>query len=138
MLAAASAHRRGRANVRRNSRLVAFREPFLECALVPESGAVDRGPGWIPTRDDVPEHVPHRRKVEFGDERVFGMRLKLLRLAMGLTRQEIADLCGFDDGSWGNWENGSRRPQAMNEVVRRIAKATGCSAGWLMWGEEIP
>jgi hypothetical protein len=105
---------------------------------VPASADARRGPGWIPTRDDVPEYVPHRRKVEFGDERVFGMRLKLLRLAMGLTRQEIADLCGFDDGSWGNWENGSRRPQAMNEVVRRIAKATGCSAGWLMWGEDIP
>ncbi len=63
----------------------------------------------------------------------FATRLIHLRHHLGLTQAQAAKACGLDDGSWSNWERGSR-PRAKDEVVEAIARATGCSRDWLMWG----
>jgi transcriptional regulator with XRE-family HTH domain len=65
----------------------------------------------------------------------FASRLVHLRLHLGLTQVQAAQLCGLDDGSWSNWERGSR-PRAMDVVVDNIAKATKCNRDWLMWGSN--
>lgn len=66
----------------------------------------------------------------------FAMRLVLLRRHLRLTQQEAAQLCDLDDGSWSNWENGTR-PRGMDSVVRKIATATGVDPNWLMWGGPL-
>lgn len=65
----------------------------------------------------------------------FATRLKALRDDLGMTVEEIAELCGLNDATWSTWERGTK-PRDMDEVVRAISAATKCSAAWLMWGEE--
>ena len=66
----------------------------------------------------------------------FATRLLILRHHLSLTQREASRLCGLDDGSWSNWERGSR-PRGMDQVVEAIASATGCSRDWLMWGSPM-
>lgn len=63
----------------------------------------------------------------------FGTRLIQVRKRLGMTQAEIAQACDLDDGSWSNWENGSR-PRGMDEVVRKIAENLNVDRDWLMWG----
>ena len=70
-------------------------------------------------------------------EDTFGARLVLTRLGKGLTQEEAATACGLDDGSWSNWERGTK-PRGMDEVVRKIAGGLGVSRDWLMWGYVCP
>lgn len=66
----------------------------------------------------------------------FAIRLLILRRHLELTQREASRLCGLDDGSWSNWERGSR-PRAMDQVVDTIAQVTGCNRDWLMWGSPL-
>lgn len=68
-------------------------------------------------------------------EDTFAVRLIAARKGRGLTQAEAAKLCDLDDGSWSNWENGSR-PRGMNEVVSKIAGGLKVDRDWLMWGRE--
>lgn len=63
----------------------------------------------------------------------FASRLILVRHHLGLTQVEAAKACGLDDGSWSNWERGSK-PRAMDEVVAAIATGLKVDRDWLMWG----
>lgn len=65
----------------------------------------------------------------------FATRLIAARKGRGLTQERAAEQCGLDDGSWSNWENGSK-PRAMNEVVRKISIGLNVDREWLMWGRE--
>ena len=67
----------------------------------------------------------------------FAARLVTARQAKGLTQREAAEQCGLDDGSWSNWENGSK-PRGMDEVVRKITDGLGVDRDWLMWGYVCP
>jgi transcriptional regulator with XRE-family HTH domain len=63
----------------------------------------------------------------------FALRLIAIRKELGLTQAEAALRCGFDDGSWSNWENGTR-PRGMDVVVEKISSSLGVDRDWLMWG----
>lgn len=66
----------------------------------------------------------------------FGLRLLLLRRSLGLKQEEAAKLCGLDNGSWSNWENG-KLPRNMAEVVHKIVRATNVDRDWLIWGGDL-
>lgn len=68
-------------------------------------------------------------------EDTFPARLALVRQRMGWNVQRAADECALDDQSWRNWERGTK-PRELDEVVRKIASATGCDPVWLMFGDE--
>lgn len=63
----------------------------------------------------------------------FAVRLVVLRKHLGLTQGQAADLCDLDDGSWSNWENGTK-PQGMDRIVGKISEALHVDRDWLMWG----
>ena len=67
----------------------------------------------------------------------FAHRLTAARREIGLTQKEAAERCGLDDGSWSNWENGSK-PRGMDEVVTKVAAGLGVDRDWLMWGYKCP
>lgn len=65
----------------------------------------------------------------------FSHRLHLLRTTLGLTQEEIADLCGLSSYSWSRWEKGIR-PRDWNYVIAAVCAATGVHRDWLAWGDE--
>jgi transcriptional regulator with XRE-family HTH domain len=69
-------------------------------------------------------------------EDTFGLRLIIVRRALGLSQQEAAERCGLDDGSWSNWESGTK-PRGLDEVVRTIAERLHVDRDWLMWGGPL-
>ena len=64
----------------------------------------------------------------------FGERLHKLRTKKGLSRRELAELCGVTDKSIQNYESDFRSPK--NEVTQRLAKALGVSVSYLVDGTE--
>lgn len=66
----------------------------------------------------------------------FASRLALVRNRMGWNVLEAATACEVSDQTWHNWESGTSKPRAMDDVVAAIAKATGCDPIWLMFGNE--
>jgi transcriptional regulator with XRE-family HTH domain len=62
-------------------------------------------------------------------------RLVLLRLDMGLSQKEIAELCGIKRPTWATWENGAI-PRNQAEVARKITQATGYDRDWLLFGDR--
>lgn len=64
----------------------------------------------------------------------FGERLHKLRTEKGLSRRELAELCGVTDKSIQNYESDFRSPK--NEVTQRLAKALGVSVSYLIDGTE--
>lgn len=63
----------------------------------------------------------------------FGDRLALLRVHFEMSVAKIAKVCGLDDGSWSNWEDGTN-PRDKESVVRAISLALNVDKNWLMWG----
>jgi transcriptional regulator with XRE-family HTH domain len=66
-------------------------------------------------------------------EDTFAARLLLVRHDLDLTQIEAAERCGLDDGSWSNWENGTR-PRDLAGVVSQISRNLDVDRDWLMWG----
>lgn len=66
----------------------------------------------------------------------FALRLVIIRRALGLSQEEAALRCGLDDGSWSNWENGTK-PRGMDRVVETIATSLAVDREWLMWGGPL-
>lgn len=69
-------------------------------------------------------------------EDTFASRLALVRNRMGWNVLEAATACEVSDQSWHDWEADKYKPRAMDEVIGRIAKASGCDPVWLMFGNE--
>ena len=67
----------------------------------------------------------------------FGARLALIRQRLRLNVSQAARKCEISEATWRTWERGSE-PQDKAEVVKKIAKATGARATWLMWGGDDP
>lgn len=65
----------------------------------------------------------------------FASRLILVRRQLGLDQRDIAKRCGLSSPTWASWELGTK-PRDMDDVVRKIAAATGCDVVWLMFGTE--
>lgn len=66
-------------------------------------------------------------------ENSFGARLRMVRRELGLSVEDVADVCGLSASTWSYWERGGH-PQKMNETVDKITQATGVDRDWLMWG----
>lgn len=66
----------------------------------------------------------------------FALRLVIVRRALGLSQEEAALRCALDDGSWSNWENGTK-PRGMDKVVETISSKLGVDRDWLMWGGPL-
>lgn len=66
----------------------------------------------------------------------FASRLIQVRQARDLSQLDAAKRCGLDDGSWSNWEHGTK-PRDMARVVRQICDGLGVDRDWLAFG-DIP
>lgn len=66
----------------------------------------------------------------------FALRLVIIRHAFELTQAEAALRCGLDDGSWSNWERGTK-PRGMDRIVEKISDALRIDRDWLMWGGPL-
>lgn len=65
--------------------------------------------------------------------RAFGHRLRVLRIALGLSEKEISEIAGCTPASWRNWEaTGKMRG---NRPMLRVAKKFEVSLDWLIDGE---
>ena len=64
----------------------------------------------------------------------FGVRVRTLRQAGGLSQETLADKCGLDRTYVGGIERGERNPSLQN--IARIATALNVSLAELMKGVE--
>lgn len=62
----------------------------------------------------------------------FGERVRTARLRIGLTQEQLGDLCGTDGGTVSRWELGKGYPQAPQ--LARLAHALGESIDHLVLG----
>lgn len=74
--------------------------------------------------------LPQRRKIPRDS---FALRLLALRHDLGLSQEEIADLCEVKRPTWATWERGSM-PRNVADAARKISEATGYSLSWLLFG----
>jgi transcriptional regulator with XRE-family HTH domain len=72
-------------------------------------------------------------EAEWVPEDNFGARLALIRQHKSWNVKEAAQYCGISPASWRNWEEGVR-PQGLDVVAQKIARAAGCNYRWLMMG----
>jgi len=63
-----------------------------------------------------------------------GQNLKQLRLSMGKTQTEIANLGGFTQGLYAKWENNLALPGAENLI--KLAECLECSVDYLLGRES--
>lgn len=66
----------------------------------------------------------------------FALRLKIVRVELGLTIDEMAERCGLVSATLSTWERGAR-PRDFSDVVRKIVAATGYDREWLTWGGPL-
>jgi len=64
----------------------------------------------------------------------FVLRIDAVLKEKGLTRQIVADACGFRYGNFSKWKHGDNRPLA--ETVLSIAKYLNVSVEWLLTGKD--
>ena len=63
-------------------------------------------------------------------ENVFGIRLKELRLEMGLSQKKLGEILGVCNQTVSFWETGSREPDL--DTLRDIAKYFDTSVDYLL------
>ena len=63
------------------------------------------------------------------------LRLKVLRLHLGLSEQEMADLCGVTPSSYRYTEAG-KRSRGWWPILTALAHKTSVSCDWLLSGEN--
>ena len=63
-------------------------------------------------------------------------RIRALRLAKGLTLQQVGDVFGISRGSVSNWEVGHSQPDPRK--IERLAQLFGTSVQYLVSGEDLP
>ena len=63
-----------------------------------------------------------------------GQNLKNLRLSLGKTQSEIAEIGGFNQGIYANWETNRFIPGAENLI--KLADCFGCSVDYLLGRES--
>lgn len=65
----------------------------------------------------------------------FGKRLTYIRVELGLTQEQAAELCDVRKPTWTYWEaHPDRSPRDLLNVVTRISEALGIDRDWLLWG----
>ena len=62
--------------------------------------------------------------------RIFGERLRELRIEKGLSAMALAKALGMGDASIINWENGKN--DILSENLVKIAKHFGVTTDWLL------
>lgn len=62
-------------------------------------------------------------------------RMHIARGKIGISQAELARRLGVSPGAVGNWESGTRLPDA--EMLSRIADALGCTVDYLLGREEM-
>ncbi len=63
-------------------------------------------------------------------------RIRALRLAKGLTLQQVGDVFGISRGSVSNWEAGHSQPDPRK--IERLAQLFDTSVQYLLSGEDLP
>lgn len=64
-----------------------------------------------------------------------GRRIKALRIAKGLTQEQLGDLVGLQKSAIAKYENG-KTENMKRSVIQAMAKALGVSPSYLMGFEE--
>ena len=70
------------------------------------------------------------------ERRAFGYRVSSRRIALGLTREELAGQCDLSVNAIYALETG--KSEAKASTVRELSIALGCSPQYLLFGEEFP
>lgn len=68
------------------------------------------------------------------DHNTIGYRISLARLNKGLTQKQLAAIVGVVPTYITAVERCKRNPS--EELIKKIAKATGATAEWIMYGER--
>lgn len=63
-----------------------------------------------------------------------GQNIKNIRLSQGKTQKEVAEMGGFRQGIYANWENDRYLPGA--ESLIKLADCFGCSVDYLLGRES--
>lgn len=63
-----------------------------------------------------------------------GERITEARAAAGMNQAELAEAAGLDPSAVSHFECGRRRPSVGN--LRKLVRALGCSADWLLGRED--
>lgn len=73
------------------------------------------------------------------DDSTFGARLAMIRFQKGWGGAVVAgDRTNVRPETWRAWENGTNKnPRNYEEIVAKIARKSGCDAGWLYGGREL-
>jgi transcriptional regulator with XRE-family HTH domain len=69
-------------------------------------------------------------------QNTFAVRLRVMRVEMGLSVDELARRCGVAGATWSAWERGAQ-PRNLVRVVERIVAETGVDRDWLMFGGAL-
>ena len=69
-------------------------------------------------------------------ENTFGLRLRMVRIVLGLSVEEISERCGVAPATWSKWERGSQ-PRGLVRTVEAIVEQTGVNRDWLMFGGDL-
>jgi transcriptional regulator with XRE-family HTH domain len=86
---------------------------------------------------DVTEPQPDLSWIPEPRQDTFGARLRMLRDGLELTLHEFAALTEIPHSSLSAWENETKKPRNMDEIVERIHAATSVNKVWLMFGTSL-
>ena len=70
------------------------------------------------------------------ERRAFGYRMSSRRIALGLTREELAGQCDLSVNAIYALETG--KSEAKASTVRELSLALRCSPQYLLFGEDFP
>lgn len=76
------------------------------------------------------EHIVQYRESRGMIKDTVHLRLRMARLACGLTTAAVGRQLGVTGAAVGNWELGTREPNI--ETLKRLAAIYGVTVGWLM------
>ncbi len=68
-------------------------------------------------------------------DRAITERIRLVRLALNLTREELDIRAGVSMGTTSRIESGARGRQISAKLVAKYASATGQDPGWMLTGQ---
>ena len=68
-------------------------------------------------------------------DRAIVERIRLVRIALGLTREKLDLLAGVSEGTASRVESGARGRQISAKLVAKYAAATGQDPGWMLTGQ---
>ena len=65
------------------------------------------------------------RIIDSNEKNIVGAKVREIRIAKGMTQEELAAIMGTSQAAVGMWETGARMPRA--DKLPKLAEVLGCS-----------